>query len=89
LHKEPRWAVGAQVRAALALAGTHHGTGIAAREDAGRIDYDRLRPGDLWALRATLGESLSQARPEPNQKLIDFRTPRRDLSHLARAYVGE
>jgi len=89
LHKEPRWAVGAQVRAALKLAGTRQGTDFAGGEDAGRIEFDRLRPGNLWALRVALGEALSQARPAPKQKLVDFRTPRRDLSHLPRTYVAE
>ncbi len=46
-------------------------------------------PGNLWALRVALGEAISQARPAPRQKLIDFRTPRRDLSHLPGIYVGE
>ncbi len=89
LHKEPRWAVGAQVRAALKLAGTRHGTGFAGGEDAGRIDFDRLRPGQLWALRVALGEALSQAHPPPGRKLIEWRTPRRDPGHLPRASVGE
>ena len=44
--------MGRQVREALHLAGTRHGTGLDVAEDAGRIDYARLRPQDLWALRA-------------------------------------
>ena len=51
LHNEPRWAVGQQVRATLKLAGTRQGTGFTGGEDAGRIDYGRLRPRDVWALR--------------------------------------
>ena len=65
LHNEPRWAVGQQVRAALKLAGTRQGTGFTGGEDAGRIDYGRLRPQDLWALRVAIGEALSQAHPAP------------------------
>ncbi len=65
LRKEPRWAVGRQVRTALNLAGTRHGTGLDVAEDAGRIDYARLRPQDLWALRVRIGEALSQAHPAP------------------------
>ena len=49
LQNEPRWAVGQQVRATLKLAGTRR-DGFAGGEDAGRIDYGRLRPRDLWAL---------------------------------------
>jgi hypothetical protein len=89
LNKEPRWAVGQQVRAALKLAGTRQSTGLGGGEDAGRIEYDRLLPADLWALRVALGEALSQARPAPSRKLVDFRTPRRDLSHLPATFVGE
>jgi hypothetical protein len=89
LRHEPRWAVGRQVRAALNLAGTRHGTGLDVAEDAGRIDYARLRPQDLWALRVRIGEALSQAHPAPARKLVDFRTPRRDPEHLPAAEVGE
>jgi hypothetical protein len=78
LHNEPRWAIGATARAALKLAGQKQATGFAAAEDPGRIDYDRLRPGDLWGLRVALGAALSRAHPAPRQKLVDFRTPRRD-----------
>lgn len=77
VHNEPRWAVGNAVRAALNLSGERHGTGQAVAEDAGRIDYARLRPQNLAALRMALGESLSQSRPTPSRKLVDFRTPRR------------
>ena len=45
----------------------------------GRIDYGRLRPQHLWALRVAIGEAISQAHPSPKPKLVDFRTPRREL----------
>ena len=41
-------------------------------EDAGRIDYGRLRPQDVWALRVAIGEALSQAHPAARSKLVDF-----------------
>jgi len=88
-HTEPRWAVGSQVRAALSLAGTRRGTGFEGGEDAGRIDYGRLRPQDVWALRFAIGESLAQSHPAPRSKLVDFRTPRRDPDKLPHAKVGE
>ncbi len=88
LRNEPQWAVGQQVRATLKLAGTRQGTGFAGGEDAGRIDYGRLRPRDLWALRVAIGEALSQAHPAPKSKLVEFRTPRRELEQLKRGYVG-
>jgi Domain of unknown function (DUF4091) len=78
LGGEPRWAVGRRVREALRLAGTRQATGFADADDAGRIDYARLRPQDLWALRAAIGQDLSSAHPAPKNKLVDFSTPRRD-----------
>jgi heparan-alpha-glucosaminide N-acetyltransferase len=88
LHNEPRWAVGRQVRASLGLAGVRRGTGITDAEDAGRIDYTRLRPQDVWALRVAIGEAISRARPAPASKLVDFRTPRRDPEHLPQADIS-
>jgi Domain of unknown function (DUF4091) len=89
LRNEPRWAVGQQVRAALNLAGTRQGTGVTGGEDAGRIDYGRIRPRDVWALRVAIGEALSQAHPAAKSKLVEFRTPRRDPDHLTPGFVGE
>jgi hypothetical protein len=88
LRHEPRGAVGRQVRDALNLAGARHGTGLDVAEDAGRIDYARLRPQDLWALRVRIGEALSQAHPAPARRLVEFRTPRRDPEHLRPAEVA-
>jgi hypothetical protein len=80
----PRWAVGQQVRATLPLAGsrqaTESGGAGAGAEDAGRIDNARLRPQDFWALRTRIGEALSQAHPRPLSRLVEFRTPPRDLT---------
>jgi len=89
LRKEPRWAVGGRVRAALKLAGTRKATGSADQEDAGRIDYAQLHSRDIWALRAAIGEALSKAHPAFQNKLMDFRTPRRDADHVSGAYVGK
>ena len=83
LKDEPRWAIGRRVREALKLSGERHGTGIAAAEDAGRIDYARLRPQDLWALRMRIGAALSEAHPTPSNRLIEFRTPPRDPERIA------
>lgn len=79
--EQPRWAVGQRVREALQLSGKRTGTG-AGGEDAGQIRYDQLRPGALWALRTRIGEDLSNARPPFRRKLVDLRTPLRDLSRL-------
>ncbi len=89
LHKEPRWAVGSRVRAALKLAGTRQATGTTDAEDAGRIDYARLHTRDVWALRSAIGAALSQAHPGFQSKLVDFRTPRRDPDRVPGGYVGD
>jgi hypothetical protein len=88
LHDQPRRAVGQEVRRALKLAGTRQSTGFTSGDDAGRIDYGLLRPQHLWALRFAIGEALSQAHPAPKLKLVDFRTPKRDLEHLPAGEVG-
>ena len=64
LHSQPRWAVGQQVRAALKLAGTRQSTGFAGGDDAGRIDYGRLRPQDIWA------SAWQSAKPSPRPILL-------------------
>ncbi len=73
----PRWAIGQQVREALPLAGSRQATETGGAEDAGRIDYARLRPQDFWALRTRIGEALSQAHPRPLSRLVELRTPPR------------
>ena len=88
LHNQPRWAVGQQVRATLNLVGKRQATGFTGGEDAGTIDYGRLRPRDVWALRIALGEELSKAHPSPKAKLVDFRTPQCRPDRLKPAYVG-
>jgi hypothetical protein len=79
---EPRWAIAENVRKALTLSGQKRGTGIRGGEDAGVIDFDRLRPQDLWALRTSVGELLSKRAPPPKRRLVVLRTPRRDLTRL-------
>ena len=88
LHNQPRWAAGQQVRAALKMVGKRQGTGFTGDEDAGTIDFGRLRPRDVWALRIAIGEELSRAHPAPRSKLVEFRTPQRQTNHLPPAYVG-
>jgi hypothetical protein len=77
---EPRWAVGQRVRSDLKLAAKRRGTGVTEGEDAGRLDYDRLHSSDAWKLRTAIGEALSRARPKPKTKLVEFRTPTRNLN---------
>jgi lysophospholipase L1-like esterase len=88
LKQEPRWALGERVRQDLGLAGSKRGTGFTGGEDAGVIDFARLKPQDLWALRVRLGKVLSDAKPEPKRRLIEFRTPRRDPAKLEPRYVS-
>lgn len=82
----PRWAVASQVRETLKLAGERRGTGSAG-EDAGRIDYDKLAPSDLWSLRMRIGTALSASHPLAKRKLVDLRTPRRDPGPLQAKFV--
>jgi len=77
LRNEPQWAVGQSVRETLRLAGERTGTGLGGGEDAGRFEYRRLLPQDVWALRVHVGQALSDAKPEPKRKLVDLRTPPR------------
>lgn len=91
LRGEPRRAVGRLVREALRLEAERRGTGFAGGEDAGRLQYGKLRPEDLWALRLRIGRALSDAHPGPRRRLVEFRTPLRDPSKLPRAadfYAG-
>jgi hypothetical protein len=86
--KQPRWAIGQRVREALKLAGVRKGTGFVGGEDAGIVSFAQLRPQDVWALRVQIGNALSEMKPEPKRKLVDLRTPPRDLSRLAPGYVS-
>ena len=85
LTGEPRWALGLRVREELRLAGERRTTG---GEDAGQIRFARLRPQDEWALRVRIGEALSTRHPAPKRRLVELRTPRRDLSRLAPGHVA-
>ena len=82
---EPRWAVGERVREALHLTGEHK---IAGGEDAGVVNFARLKPQELWALRVQVGAALSEAAPPAKRRLIDLRTPPRDPAHLSPGYVS-
>jgi len=85
---EPRWAIGEQVRKALHLSPVRAGTGYKGDEDAGVIRFNQLLPESLWSLRMRIGEALDKLHPEPSRKLIDFRTPPRDLKNLAPGEVS-
>jgi len=76
---EPRWAVGGRVREALRLAGERLGAGPEAA-DAGSIRFGSLLPRDLWALRVRVGQTLSDAKPAPRRKSVDWTPPPRDPS---------
>jgi hypothetical protein len=74
---QPRWAVGAKVREALRSEGRSTGSGFAGGEDAGIVRYGRLTPQDFWALRTRVARVLSEKAPEPKDRLVEFRTPKR------------
>lgn len=88
LEKRSPLELGPSVRDALKLAGVRKGTGFTGGEDAGIIDYGNLKPQDAWALRVRLGEVLSAAKPPPEKRLVNFRTPRRDPAAGKGGYVS-
>ncbi|NLY00675.1 MAG: DUF4091 domain-containing protein [Rhodopirellula sp.] len=79
LRGEDRWMLGESVRRELKLAAEHRGTGFAGSEDAGVVHYAALLPQDVWALRTRVARAISELHPTPKRRLIDFRTPRRQL----------
>ncbi|HUT33334.1 MAG TPA: DNRLRE domain-containing protein [Planctomycetota bacterium] len=80
----PRWAVGQAVQDQLRLVATARKAADAGGiEDAGRITLDRLSPVALWELRTQVGGTLSKAKPAWKRRLVDLRTPARDVSKLA------
>ena len=46
-----------------------------------------LRPQDFWGLRVRVGKVLSEAGPAPKRRLVELRTPLRDLGGLVPGYV--
>ena len=88
VKNQPRWAVGQKVREELHLAGERGGADPTAIEDAGVINFARLKPQDLWALRVRVGQVLSEAKPAAKRRLVDLRTPPRDPSKLPPGYVS-
>jgi hypothetical protein len=88
LLKQPRWAVGRAVQAALPLTWEQKGTQTGGAEDAGVVHYPGLRPQDVWSLRVKIGTALSKAAPRPERRLLDWRTPRRDAPTLPPGYVS-
>lgn len=51
---------------------------VAAGEDAGVLMYDKLRPQTAWALRMQIGEALSKAKPAAKERVVEFRTAKRN-----------
>jgi lysophospholipase L1-like esterase len=86
-QKVSQLAMGRRVRGAITLDGVRKGTGFAG-EDAGMIDFEKLKPQDAWALRTRIGGLLDAARPAPKRQLVDFAAPKRDLSEATERYVS-
>jgi len=84
---QPRWAIGEAVRKALNLKAEHQGTSFSGGEDAGVVHYADLRPQDAWALRVRVARAISAAAPQPQRRIVDFRTPPRDPAGAPPAYV--
>lgn len=94
---QPRWAVEQRVRELLQLAGNWKSTEFTGGEDAGRVQYDRLKPQDLWALRMQVGQTLSATGPAAVRRLVVLGVPSRHddivpmsnyLAGSARAHVA-
>jgi hypothetical protein len=83
LKQAPRWQVGREVRERLKLAGERRASDVAAAEDAGVIHYSDLKPQDLWALRVALGKALSAAHPPAQRRLVEFKTPLREIRPMS------
>lgn len=88
LKNEPRWAIGQKVREELHLSGERGVGDPKAVEDAGVIHFSRLKPQDLWALRVRIGQLLSDLKPAAKRRLVELRTPPRDVSKLTSRYVS-
>lgn len=81
--RAPRWAVGHAVQEKLRLAGAaEKGPDVRGIEDAGRVAFRDLSPVALWELRTQVGAILSNAKPESKRRLVDLRTPPRDVTKL-------
>jgi hypothetical protein len=71
--------------------GTRRGTGDSGGEDAGRIDYDRLRPQDLWAWRTRVAQFIEKNRQRHPAAKTDplLLNPQRNPATLGGFIVGE
>ncbi len=72
---DPAWAVGEAVRQELGLEAQRRGTGYRDGEDAGIVEYARLLPEGVWAVRIRVGQAISDRHPTPRRKVTDLRTP--------------
>jgi hypothetical protein len=59
MRSESRWATGFSIRQAMGLAAERHASGFTSGEDAGRIQFARLKPQDLWSLRVQVGQAIN------------------------------
>jgi hypothetical protein len=60
-----RRVVGQAVREALRLEGQRRGTGFTGGEDAGIIQFDKLRPQDAWAMRVQMAKAITADKSQP------------------------
>lgn len=84
---QPRWAVAEQLRRKLSLRGRTDDSGSVGGEDAGRLDFQRIRSGDLHALRTQIGAALSALAPPPRRRLVEWPAPRRAAGKPDDGYV--
>ncbi|HND55072.1 MAG TPA: DNRLRE domain-containing protein, partial [Pirellulaceae bacterium] len=87
VRKLPRWQVAQQLLATLKSADVawqkqQVGTGVTNAEDAGRLDFGQLQPGQLERVRRAVAKQLDAAAPAPQRRLRDWpgSTPRPPLN---------
>ncbi len=71
VQKQSQLQMGRRVRQAISLTAVRKGTGFAG-EDAGVIDFDSLKPQEVWALRVRVGELLSAAHPPARRQIVEL-----------------
>jgi hypothetical protein len=73
----PRHVIGDAARKALKLEASLKKTHA---DDAGLVEYKSLTAQQLWQLRTAIGAYLNEKEPKPLTKLVNLRTPQRDMS---------
>jgi len=79
----PRWAVARVVQQVLSLQGRFRQRFA---EDAGGVQFSGVTPAALHRLRCAIGTWLDARKPPPSRRLVDLRTPPRDVRRLRKQW---